>query len=127
MNIEDRSRSQKEERKVLDAVFWGGAILWAGLVFAADALGYLPQIGSAGVWSWIFLGAGAYGFLISIVRLISPGISNPSAWDWIWSIIFVIIGAAGFAAVNIPWWLFLILIGAAILFNALFRGSQENE
>ena len=127
MTTESNTGSQKGDRKVLDAVFWGGVFLWAGLVFGAETLGYLPQVGTAGVWSWIFLGAGLYGLLISIVRLLSTGLSNPSAWDWVWSVIFIIIGTAGFASFDIPWWLFLIIIGAVILFSALLRRDHTNE
>ena len=72
-------------------------------------------------WSWIFLGAGVYGLLMSIVRLVSENFSNPTTWDWVWSVIFFIIGTAGFVAIDIPWWLILILIGVVILGNALFR------
>lgn len=111
----------KKERKYLDAIFWGGILLWAGLIFGAETLGLLPQIGNASAWSWIFLGAGVYGLLMSIVRLVSENFSNPTTWDWVWSVIFFIIGTAGFVAIDIPWWLILILIGVVILGNALFR------
>ena len=121
MTTESEMIEQKKEKKYLDAIFWGGALLWAGLVFGADTLGYLPQIGAASAWSWVFLGAGVYRLLMNIVRLVSQSLSNPAAWDWVWAVIFVIIGAAGFFAINVPWWLFLIIIGVAILFGALFR------
>ena len=110
---------QAEEKKYVDAIFWGGALLWAGLIFGADALGYLPQIGQANAWSWIFLGAGVYGLLISFVRLVSENFSSPSIWDWVWSVIFLIIGLAGFIAISVPWWLILVLIGVVILGSAL--------
>ena len=113
MTIEREITDQKKERKYLDAIFWGGVLLWAGLL--------LPQFGDASVWSWIFLGAGVYGLLMSTVRLASDKFSNPTTWDWVWAVIFFIIGAADFVAFNIPWWLILILIGVAILSGALFR------
>jgi hypothetical protein len=113
--------SEKKERKYLDAIFWGGVLLWAGVIFGADYFGLLPQIGNASVWSWIFLGAGAYGLIMSTVRLVSENFSNPTTWDWVWSVIFLLIGAVGFVAIDIPWWLILILIGVAILGGALFR------
>jgi hypothetical protein len=121
MATEAELTSEKKERKYLDAIFWGGVLLWAGLIFGADYFGLLPQIGSASVWSWIFLAAGVYGLLMNIVRLLSETYSNPTTWDWVWAVIFFLIGAAGFVAFNIPWWLILILIGVAILGGALFR------
>lgn len=121
MATEQEVMDRKSEKKYLDAIFWGGAFLWAGLVFGLDTFGYLPQIGEASVWSWVFLGVGVYGLLLNLVRLVSPGFSNATAWDWVWAIIFTIIGAAGFMAISVPWWLFLILIGAVILVTSLFR------
>ena len=121
MSIEGEISEQKKERKHLDAIFWGGVLLWAGSIFGADALGFLPQLRDASAWSWIVLGAGVYGLLMNIVRLVSENFSNPTSWDWGWAVIFLIIGVAGFVAFNIPWWLILILIGVAILGGALFR------
>jgi hypothetical protein len=121
MTTEQEIMEKRAERKYLDAIFWGGALLWAGLVFGMDTFGYLPQIGETSVWSWVFLGVGVYGLLLNLVRLFSPSFSIATAWDWVWAIIFLIIGAAGFAAISVPWWLFLILIGVVILGSALVR------
>jgi len=109
----------------LDNVFWGGSLLWAGIVFGLDSFGYLPQIGEASAWSWIFVGMGLFSLLLNTIRQFSATLSKASAWDWVWGVIFLGIGAAGFAAVNIPWWLFLILIGVVILGNAFMR--RENS
>ncbi len=119
MTVGQEMTGQTEEKKYIDAIFWGGVLLWAGLVFGAEYLGYLPQIGTASAWSWIFLGAGVYGLVIAIVRLASASYSNPTTWDWAWAVIFLIIGLAGFIAVSIPWWLILILFGVVILVSAL--------
>jgi hypothetical protein len=109
----------KQEKKYLDAIFWGGSILWAGLVFGLDTFNYLPQIGDASAWSWIFLGMGVYGLLLNLIRLVSASLSDATAWDWVWAIIFLVIGAAGFASTAVPVWLFLILIGVVILGSAI--------
>ena len=121
MSAEQEMMENKAEKKYLDAIFWGGALLWAGIVFGLETFGYLPQIGEAGVWSWVFLGVGVYGLLLNLVRLVSARLSNATAWDWLWAIIFLVIGAAGFMSVGIPWWLFLILIGVVILGGAFLR------
>jgi hypothetical protein len=96
-------------------------LVWAGLIFGADYFGYLPQIGNAITWSWIFLGAGVYGLLINFIRIFSERISNSTSWEWIWAAIFLLFGLAGFITFSIPWWLFLILIGVAILGSAFIR------
>ena len=119
MTTEGDVTIRSEDKKLVDAIFWGGVLLWAGLIFGVDAFGYLPQIGQANAWSWIFLGAGVYGLLISFVRLATDNFSNPTTWDWLWSVIFIIIGVAGFIAISVPWWLILILIGIVILGSAL--------
>lgn len=121
MTTEQEFMEKKSEKKYLDAIFWGGALLWAGLVFGLDTFGYLPLIGQATVWSWVFLGVGIYGLLLNLIRLLSPTFSNASAWDWVWAVIFSIIGLAGFVAISVPWWLFLILIGTVILGTSIVR------
>jgi hypothetical protein len=110
---------QEVKPKRLDVFFWAGALIWAGLIFAADSLGFLPQIGQANSWSWIFLGAGLLGLVLNAISQASDNYANPTAWDWGWSVVFLLIGAAGFVSFNIPGWLFLIAIGAAILISAL--------
>lgn len=115
----------KSEKKYLDAIFWGGSLLWAGLVFGLDSFDYLPQIGQASSWSWVFLGVGVYGLLLNTIRFFMPNLSNASSWDWVWGFVILVIGAAGFLSIDVPWWLFLILIGVVILVNALFRREEK--
>ena len=121
MSTESEISTQIDEKKFPEAIFWGGVLLWAGMIFGADYFEFLPQIGEAGAWSWIFLGVGIYGLLLGVIRLASHTYPNPTTWDWIWAIVFIVIGAAGFLAINIPWWLILILIGVVILGSALIR------
>ena len=121
MTTEQEFMEKKSEKKYLDAIFWGGALLWAGVVFGLDTFGYLPLIGQATVWSWVFLGVGVYGLLLNLIRLLSRTFSNASAWDWVWAVIFSVIGLAGFVAISVPWWLFLILIGTVILGTSIVR------
>ena len=94
MTTEKKSK-QPEERRLLDAIYWGGVLIWAGLVFWADSANFLPQVDGSQAWAWIFLGAGAYGFVISFVRLASSRFSNPAAWDYSWGGIFLLIGLGG--------------------------------
>jgi hypothetical protein len=103
----------------LDTYFWAGALIWAGLIFGADSLGFLPQIGQANSWSWVFLGAGVFGLMLNFVSQSSLLISNPTTWDWSWAIIFLLVGIGGFITFNIPAWMFLITIGVLILLSGL--------
>ena len=120
MTTEQMTGSEEQSRR-LDTFFWAGALIWAGVVFGAEALGYLPAIGAATAWSWVFLGAGVLGLVLNIISMTSADYSNPTVWDWVWSLVFLLVGAAGFMSFNIPWWLILIVIGVAILVSAFRR------
>ncbi len=120
MTIEQNT-SMKKERQRLEGLWWAVALIWAGLVLGADSMGFLPQIGSADTWSWIFLGAGVFGTLGNLYRMGSSDAPNPTSWDWIWSGAFLILGLGGFTALNISWPLILILVGGIILVNVLWQ------
>jgi hypothetical protein len=116
-----QKHSERKERRRLEGLWWAIVLIWAGLVFAADSIGLMPQIGDASAWSWIFLGAGLVGILGASFRLISSDIPNPTTWDWVWGGICLAIGLGGFVALNIFWPLILILVGALALVNGLWR------
>ena len=113
-----KSEMEAQVRRI-DAVFWAVVLIWAGLVFWLDSLGNLPAVGEGSVWSWIFLGAGAYGLLAALVRQISASLVVPKSKDYFWAGLFVIIGLAGLTSWNITWPLILILVGVAVLGGAL--------
>ena len=56
--------SQQAAPRRLDAFYWAGALIWVGLVFGAESLGILPQIGESSAWIWIFLGGGLAGLAL---------------------------------------------------------------
>jgi hypothetical protein len=78
-----------QERHHLETLYWAGVLIWAGLVFMADSLALLPQIGAADTWRWLFFGAGLYGTLGNLYRLASANWSSPTdgdcIWPWCWS------------------------------------------
>lgn len=121
LKAEETKMVERNERKRLEALWWAGALIWAGLVFAADSLGLLPQIGESDAWTWVFLGAGLYGLLGSLYRVARPDSPNPTAWDYIWSGGLFIIGLAGMSPVEVFWPLILVLVGVVILAEALFQ------
>jgi hypothetical protein len=116
----EKIRARMAQRQKLEAIYWGGVLLWAGLAFAADSLGIIPQIGDSDVWSWVFFGAGAYGLLLSFLSLLLPDRANPTAWDYIWSGGLFAIGLGGITTVDVFWPLVLIAAGAAIFGQVLF-------
>lgn len=120
MSVEQEMTS-KEKRSRIDTVYWGGVLLWAGLVFGAENLGYLPQIGEANAWSWAFAGAGIFGLLGSLYRAYSPNLPNPNTWDYLWSGGLTILGLAGFTSLDIGFPLVLLLVGVILLGSAVLR------
>jgi hypothetical protein len=106
-----------EKRANAEALYWAGVLIWAGVVFATDSLGVLPQVGSASAWSWIFLGAGLYGTLVNLYSSAMP-VSVTTTWDYIWSGFWLVLGLSGFVAVDIFWPVVLTLVGAAFLVKA---------
>lgn len=105
----------------LDAYFWAVALIWAGLVFAADSADFLPEIGASTAWSWIFLGAGAVGLLLNFYSLSNPDLAKPTGWDYFWSGLLLAIGLGGFLNVDVALPVLLLVVGFAALGNALFR------
>ena len=120
MTIE-QDTSQREGRKRIDAIYWAGVFIWAGVVFGADSLGFLPQIGGASAWSWVFAGAGLYALLGNIYRAASLDWPNPTTWDYIWAAILLIVGLGGVFNVDVGFPVILIVIGVALLANMLLR------
>jgi hypothetical protein len=96
MATEQELATQKEKKRTIDAIFWGGAFIIAGLVFLAENLEILPEIGDAGEWwFWIFLGAGVWALLINIFRLTSADWPNPDAGDYFWTAVLLLVGIGG--------------------------------
>ncbi len=118
---------ETRDRRFFETLWWGGVLIWAGVVYGADRLGYLPQIGEAEWWSWAFLGAGAYSLLIDSFRLSSPSYSNARTWEWVLGGVLALIGLGGFLSATVVGELVpalaLLLIGGAILISLLFRRS----
>ena len=111
-----------EKRANAEALYWAGVFLWAGLAFGANNLGLLPQVGDAGVWSWVFLGAGLYGTLMNLYGSTMP-ISVTTTWDYIWSGFWLTLGLSGLLAIDLFWPLVFMSLGVTILWSALRRSD----
>lgn len=117
----DNDMTLKEKGSKLESIYWGVVLLWAGLVFGAESLGYLPQIGEADAWSWAFAGAGLFGLFGALYRLYSQSLPNPNTWDYLWSGGLTILGLVSFTSLDIGFPLILLLVGVVILGRVVIR------
>jgi hypothetical protein len=127
MTTEQKFMNNMEQWGYINAVYFGGVLVWAGVVFAADSLGYLPQIGDSDAWSWIFLGAGLAALVGNLIRQASASILNPSGFDYIFGAVLLAIGIGGFTSLYIALSLVLVLVGGVILFSAIFRTKNTSS
>jgi hypothetical protein len=107
--------NSEAERRNIDARYWGGVLLWAGMIFVIDTLDRLPQIGRADAWSWVFLGAGVYGLVMIYRHATQAQGFRPTWWDYVWSGFVTIVGLSGFFGVDLFWPLVLIVAALALL------------
>ncbi|MFC1961287.1 hypothetical protein ACFLYO_11340 [Chloroflexota bacterium] len=115
-----RKLTAKElEHQYYNAMYWAGVLIWAGLVFALDSLGSLPQIGAASAWSWVFFGAGLYALVGNYWRTLSPARLDPTMGDYNWAIVLMLFGIGGLIELNITWPVVLILLGGSLLIDTL--------
>jgi hypothetical protein len=121
MNDAPEIAKTREQRHRLQALYWACILIWAGLVFTGDAGGWLPRIGNAGPWNWLFFGAGLLALLGALWREISPGYARPGIGNYIWAGILLLIGLSGVVAVKITWPVVLLAVGVILLANALLR------
>lgn len=121
MNAGPEVASEHERRRRLHAIYWACVLIWAGLVFAADSVGWLPRVGKAGPWNWLFFGAGLLALLGALWRGASPAYARPRVGNYIWAGVLMIIGLSGVITLKITWPLILLLVGLALLALNLFR------
>jgi hypothetical protein len=103
-----------KERSKLEGVYWAGTLIWAGLVFGASTFGVLPHIGAASAWSWLFLGSGVYGLVLDLFFASSSELTDPTIFDYMWSGFWTLVGASGFATIDIFSPAVLIIAGLAL-------------
>ena len=127
MTTAEKFFNDVEQWGIINAIYFGGVLVWAGIVFAADSLGYLPQIGFSSAWSWFFLGAGLFSLVGNLVRQVSPGIIDPSTFDYLFGAVLLAIGLGGFTSLYIALSLLLVLVGGVILYSVISRTTKTSQ
>ncbi len=121
MTTAEKFMNDMEQWGIINALYFGGVLLWAGIVIITDSLGYLPQLGFSSAWSWFFLGAGLFSLAGNLIRQFSPSILNPSTFDYLFGAVLFAVGIGGFTSLYIALSLLLVLVGGVILYSVLFR------
>ena len=136
----DEKGNEKHEEKYshdpLGTMVWAVILIWAGLVFLADNLGWLEGITMGGwaswlpegipfvrpnVWSLILTGAGVIILFEVAVRLLVPSYRRPIFGSLIFAAILLSWGLGGVFNWTLIWPVVLIAIGLSLIFGGRRR------
>jgi hypothetical protein len=117
------SAPEVAERKRAESIWWGGALLWAGVMIGAERLNVLPDVGLHNEsWPWIVLGLGVWALIWNGFRLLST-LPNPNTWDWAWTVVFLLVGFGGMSnfTEELLGAVILMAVGAVVLLRGVLR------
>lgn len=107
-------------RDPLATIVWASILIWAGVVFLVDNLGFLTGL-PMGAWSVVFAGAGAIVLIEVVVRLVVPAYSRPVIGTFIFGMILLAIGLGEAFGSGLIWSIILIGIGVLYLVRAFTK------
>jgi Na+/melibiose symporter-like transporter len=125
---DEKGRGEKWSNDPLGAIIWALILIWAGLVFLAENLGWLTQFELVSSWGLILVGAGLLVFLEVVVRLVMPRYRRPVVGTFIFGMILVGAGLGITFGTTPQMWsiifaLVIIAVGVGILLRGLGRRS----
>jgi hypothetical protein len=134
---EDEKMEEKHQRDPLSSMAWALILIWAGLVYLANNLGWLDNIKIEQVlpegmdfiglkpWALIFLGAGVIVFLEALIRTFVPAYRSSTGGNFFLAAIFIGIGLSMMFTWELMWPFILIAMGLAALASAIVRGRKK--
>ena len=150
MNFEEKDEKEvmKHDEKVesndkLSSITWAFILMWAGLVFLANNMGWFSTIGLVvdpswsfdaigdwqhlGVWNLVALGAGVLLALEAVARLLIPQFRRNVGGSLIVAVVFIGVGLGGWFNWSYLWPLILIAVGLNILLKGAFRRNKNRD
>jgi hypothetical protein len=137
---EEKEREKREEKTVeekwrrdpLGAIIFGIILIWAGLVFLADSMGWLAGISISGLapgfdvtqpeaWTIVLIGAGVIVLIEAAIRLAVPAYRRPIGGTIILAVVLIGIGLGNIVSWELIWPLIVIGIGLAVLLGGFWR------
>jgi hypothetical protein len=131
---EEKTADEKWRRDPLSAIIWACILIWAGLCFLADNLGWLAQLNLPGnlpenvrmypsvqVWTLIVLGAALIVVAEIIIRLVIPAYRQPLGGSIFFAAILFAIGIGNLFGWSLVFPVILIAIGLQIILRPRHR------
>jgi hypothetical protein len=96
-----------------DSIGWAFIIIWGALIMIANSTGFAENYPEWDSWGLFFIGIGIIGVVGAIIRLLIRDYPNPSLWDLVFAIFFILLGMGN--DTGWIWAIALIVIGFSIL------------
>jgi hypothetical protein len=129
---EEKTMEEKYRNDPLSTVTWAAILIWAGLAFLAQNMGWLAKItinqmpegwhaGPVEAWTVIFIGAGVILLVNALARVLIPAYRSPVGGTIVLAAVFMGIGLGNIFGWSVVWPIILIALGLSILLRGMVR------